>query len=732
LLKLLAESEQRRIEADQKRIEADQKRIEADQKRIEAEQKIIETEQKRLLEGYIAGHFTTSLTFEVTVPATVVADDLLVQRISKIVSEFNKLPSTIEQSSSIDQANSAHKMWSDIFYALQDYASRARLHCPRRVAYEWSIVHPVKSIAQEMDFTFMPAQHSYLNWFNFGGGLEIKITPISVSSAPDDTTIASVHASTKSATRNKNDAKAEDYTRSNSNSKTNSKPKGGNSAQGKMSTAGKEQAISRAAMCVYARWIAASCQGNHRAYCGFADGRKFGIARVRVMEGYSGVIVDIYGPKDLPGFGECNTPIVVRVLIHLLHSSSEELTDLMSPPLDFPTSISGTLKMPSRPAKAVAALTSTSTSTSTSISTSTSGAEVVVSWKLGAFLGAGGFGVVHSELLEPHDGDARLGIAEVSSVVIKTARGSGYYSKLKKEFETLEKLSAVSSGWTSNPEQSQRQCDYFPQILGALCTEVTADSKTTIEYVALKLSPRGISVPSYLSIIKAHLWSNSDSQTDFRLNFAAAVKSLIRLLGPAMTRALQIAHDLNISHNDVRRENMLIIPRLASGIIEKIVPSCYLNRADRDGSLAAVDLRACSFILNDWGETVALNATNRHKRACDDLKALVAAMQKLLWAANLMPQKKRKNVPVPVSLAEAVSESRANLTSVEVGEVSEAYSSSLTIADAEDVRRTDHGHDNLLIAVLDVEAMSLAAQNCDYSELSSLFSSSETMAVAIA
>ena len=260
---------------------------------------------------------------------------------------------------------------------------------------------------------------------------------------------------------------------------------------------GKKQALSRAAMCVYERWVASGKSGEHTACCCFADSRKFGVSRVRINE-QSIVCADVYGPIDLPGFNNSADPTALLVLKHLLTSPEESLVDLMSAFSLAPEVVSGQLIMPSD-----------------------KGREVVVSeeteWTLGSFLGSGGFAVVYAADDNP------------SIDVIKMVTRKEIAFRMQNEFRILSYL---------NKSKLSSNADWFPKIKGAL-----GNGKIKS---ALKLSPRGVSVTQYLRIM------------DYS---AKQYGALVRRMGPAMVRALQSAHNVSVAHKDVRPPNILIVPQ---------------------------------------------------------------------------------------------------------------------------------------------------------------------------
>ena len=393
-----AESAERLREATESGERLKQEKAESEerlkQEAAESARQIYINRNKFLLMQLIAEALNEVKIFEIVVPASIVLHQDSVGEAKEIVRVFNDLSDTIEKSGSIEVDNSVHFIWSKLIRIVQK--SIIPQSDGRRVVYEWGIQHPMTKAVQEIDFAFIPSKTSYLNWSNFRGGIELKINPKS--------------------------------------------SKSGSSAAGKVATDGRKQALSRAAMCVFARWTASNFVEEHRAFCCYADGRTLSVARVCFKDGE--IVGETTDPIPLPGFKDCDNSHALRLLAHLLKSDEQMLSDLISAPDTLPTTIEGT----------------------------SSWSEKREVWRFGEFLGFGGSGIVHCELTDPVD--------RYTSYVIKTLENSSD-STLWTEHKALQKLNKDSSG------------RLFPIAVDALLNEDT-------QIVALKLYPRGLTVSSFL------------------------------------------------------------------------------------------------------------------------------------------------------------------------------------------------------------------------------------------
>ena len=489
-----------------------------------------ENGNKSLLMQLIGQLLTDVGMFEIDVPDSIVFCHDVVSEAIEIVRDFNAMPDTIEKSGSIAEANSMHFLWSKLIRIVQK--SIIPLNKGRRVVYEWGIQHPTKNSTQEIDFTFIPSETSYLNWSNYRGGIEVKINPPS--------------------------------------SKKNSKS--GSSAAGKVATDGRLQALSRAAMCVFSRWKDSGFAEEHRAFCCYADGRSLSVARVHFKDGK--IVGETTEPILLPGFQGCDNPHALRLLAHLLQSDEYILTDLISAPNTLPSIIEGKLF-------------------------SSKTREV---WHLGEFLGFGGFGIVHCELTDPVD--------RYTSYVIKSLENSLGDSTLSKEHKALQKLNDAST-------------ELFPVVADALLSEATE------VVVALKLYPRGLTVSSFLRATG---------------NVRYDIKHLVKAMCPVIIKALKLAHNINISHCDIRDSNILIVPpadfmRIAIDSIDDPIATHNLY--------LSLSLDTCKFILNDWGNATNLSTANRNEKIKSDLEMLILVVMRLGGCIDLSLAMKKPCQPVP-------------------------------------------------------------------------------------
>eukprot|EP01041_Mallomonas_annulata_P001318 gene1318-2539_t len=412
----------------------------------------------------------------------------------------------IETNSSIGQSNSIHFLWKQILISLgSSYIDE------RRIVYEWSLIHPFNDSSQQfIDYTFMPGKLRHLNWLDYSGGLELKNSPLKTSSG----------SSAKSISCN--------------------------------IELGIVKSMSRAAMCVYARWKASNYSGQHVALCCFADSRSFGVTRVCLGED-NAVKANIFGPINLPGFDESTDFTALYILKHILTSPNEDLVDLMSGPMSITTELSGR-----------------------SFPIYDGGASVEL--PLGEFLGAGGFALVYATEDKP------------KFDVIKKAIESSDRIKLHHEMDVSNKLSRLELSHS------------FPKVLGALATPENM-------IIALRLTPRRVTVKRYLAVMTV-----IDS---------SLLETLVRRMGPTMVRALRAAHSIDISHNDVRDTNILLIP--SEYVMEQIVSSGG-DISTEPAAIMNIDLSNCGFVLNDWGESVEIETDNcnlRHAKKANDSKQTI-------------------------------------------------------------------------------------------------------------
>ena len=306
---------------------------------------------------------------------------------------------------------------------------------------------------------------------------------------------------------------------------------------------------------------------EHRAFCCYADGRTLSVARVRFENGK--IVGETTEPIPLPGFKDCNDPqAALRLLGHLLQSDEHSLSDLISAPDTLPTTIEGT-------------------------SFNSKQREV---WNFGEFLGFGGFGIVHCELTFPAD--------PYTSYVIKTLENSLNESTLSTEHKALRKLHKTS------------RHNFFPFAMDALMNEATKATKGTkatkvTQIVALKLSPRGLTVSSFLRAIG---------------NDRNVINRLVIAMCHVIIEALKVAHQANLSHCDIRDSNILIVP---PDDFMKVVINSIDDPTKTQNLYLSLSLGTCQFVLNDWGNAVNLNTTNRSERIKADLEMLILTVMRL-------------------------------------------------------------------------------------------------------
>ena len=478
-------------------------------------------------DGKREGNFDT-----IDIPHDVQLEDDVLEEARNLIDAFNRRPGgSHEKSCSILKEDSVHHLWKRLLELVLTSDRKSAAMIERRVAYEWSIRHPITTDSQQrLDFTFISGYLSHLNWFDYAGGLELKVSPQRPSESGS---------------------------------------KSGSNVGGKMACLGRAQALSRAAMCVYARWVASGKSGEHVACCCFADSRKFGVSRVRINE--QGIVcADVYGPIDLPGFNNSTDPTALLILKHLLTSPADVLNELMSEFVATPDELSGQLIMPL---------------------SDHGGDEGVVAeetkWALGSFLGAGGFAVVYAA------GDNNQSVDVIKMIMSKE---NAY--RMQNEFQILSQLANVA-------ESSNSGC--FPKIKGAL--------KNGEMVVALKMSPRGITMTQYLRLINYSI---------------AQYGTLVRRMGPAMVRALRSAHDVSIAHQDVRPLNILLVPEIE---VMDALACAGGDFVEEEKVIRLINLDTCTFVLNDWGEAVQFkNVGDRTKK---DLASLVRTLDRLCCAPNL-------------------------------------------------------------------------------------------------
>jgi hypothetical protein len=306
--------------------------------------------------------------FSISVPEHFSISAPVLNALTGLVKDCNSDSSkSTERCGSINDKRSVHCLWRDLLERIlreRDVSDNSRDSEDRtRVVYEWEINCPCTGNKNYIDFAFTDAACTHLSWLRYRGGIELKKNHPKLSS-------------------------------------------GENSGSGTANTIGRRQALSRAAMCVYAFLEAAGWKvpsGGFRSYSCYCDARTFAVARVSVDVDLK-VLADVYGPISLPGIVDesADPALVPRILKHLLTSPTDALRDLLSAPPPTNPTIRGFK----------------------------GGAEV--EWELGQVLGVGGFALVccggsvsESEGVQP------------VSTVIKTATIPQHTYKLREELEIL-------------------------------------------------------------------------------------------------------------------------------------------------------------------------------------------------------------------------------------------------------------------------------------------------------
>jgi hypothetical protein len=387
--------------------------------------------------------------FSIDIPTSVVIEDGVLSEAIDAVKSFNaseKQPT--EQSYSIENPRSVHHLWNRLIcLAGSDHLSQS--HEGFRVVYEWPILHPMnKTTTQRIDFTIISKSCSQLNWLDYAGGIELKVSKKNAHS---------------------------------------------NSSMNNV----RFQAISRAAMCVYARFEATgwSPVADIRAYCIFADSEGMCVARVTVSSNLD-ISLDISSVIKLPGAGNGRSKdaTALRLLRHVLCSPPDQLLDFSSLPLK----VSGDAPL-------------------CGISSATRNCET---WTRSEYLGSGGFGYVCAG-----------GVINGCQSVVKTSITDKGRTMLANEAKVLETLtSKLDDTWSEK---------------GKRCSLVASLINESRETIALRLLPRGVSLVKFLQFMPIT---------------ADLLKRLVNFHGPKMVAFLEAAHSANIYHGDIRLPNLILVP----------------------------------------------------------------------------------------------------------------------------------------------------------------------------
>jgi len=199
-------------------------------------------------------------------------------------------------------------------------------------------------------------------------------------------------------------------------------------------------------------------------------------------------------------------------------------------------------------------------------------------WDIGFLLGSGGFSDVYSDRN-----------CNNHSTVVKIIKDE-YHYKLANEVGILHLLH--TTGGVSS----------IPKILGVMYS----DSSCKV-ISAIKLSHRGISVKEYLHEVKC------DENNK--------VKKLTIHLSRSIVNVLKEVHKVCVAHCDVRKSNMLIVPR--SNVAITVPLGDILTYSIQ---IANIDLDDCDFILNDWGEAKKFKNDDVDECRVKDLLQLVEAI----------------------------------------------------------------------------------------------------------
>eukprot|EP01031_Cornospumella_fuschlensis_P032015 gene32015-38711_t len=383
-------------------------------------------------------------------------------------------------------------------------------------------------------------------------------------------------------------------------------------AGGLMASDGLAQALRRCAISVYMKWRATGFSGTHCAFCCFADARKFGVVRVRVDD--KDVVAQKWGPVNLPGYPS-SAPLLVapdisslQFLSFVLNSPPEALTDLVShaPP----------------------------------VADLLEGREEGVGdseWRLGAFLGKGGFAAVFADANDPYGSVIKLTNADM----------------LNAECRALTLLSKLYPSGTGT---------LFP----ALCGRMT-DRSTSPAPIAVRLSPRGIPLPVYLASVDC----DSSVLTMLARRLGANILTLLRAahvthppdVDVSSTQTADSSTDANkdvsvtrtgmsrhgVAHCDVRLPNILMLP--PEGALQNVADAGDDIVSGR-AAVMEIPLDQCTFLLNDWGNSKVLNVSNRTLHSVEDLLGLVRVLEQLGWAHDMSIVSPKREEPLSMVMRE--------------------------------------------------------------------------------
>ena len=166
--------ENNKLKDDKKKLKDDKKKLKDDKKKLEEEIKkqkqfsqiilVMDKNPVNCIPLKIENNFYNNIKIE----------SFIIEKIASKVSAFSKIEVTNEKSGSISNDKSVHCLWKEIINIIQYESSFEKVY---RVVYEWGINHPLAKQVLEIDFTIIPVNNSYLNWFNYMGGFELKKSP---------------------------------------------------------------------------------------------------------------------------------------------------------------------------------------------------------------------------------------------------------------------------------------------------------------------------------------------------------------------------------------------------------------------------------------------------------------------------------------------------------------------------------------------------------------------------
>jgi hypothetical protein len=333
------------IERENEQIERETRRIQRETERIEREtyQTQLLHESRQQLASLIWGSFDSSLikSMDFVVPPNLVVDHKIVTAAASMTRKLNEA-----KISEKNELSSVHNFLDNLISLVLLDGTVAN-----RVVHKWRVRFPFQNSWQKLGMTILSSKEDHLSWFSYAGGLLPQNAAFSYHSDSSDSSDSSDHSDHS----DHSDAK---------------------------------EAIKVSAMCVYARWEECGWEGTHIAFCGFANRHELGLARVKIDDETMALSAEVFGPIPLPGALKHSSKrakkypndYAMRVLKHIFTSPPEDLCDIMSPPLIVPHAheVEGF-------SRTCIPYSTTRMKTKTTV--------LKTSWSLGAFLGAGSFGI---------------------------------------------------------------------------------------------------------------------------------------------------------------------------------------------------------------------------------------------------------------------------------------------------------------------------------------------------